>query len=311
VASNVRERFHLVDYMSIAFILVNIAFIVVARNAIENPAPIIGGYALCLLVTITVSVIGGPERYRTSESSLTRVARWLQGLIREAYPLALFAYFFMAVTFFDTAVFKTDLDPFFIDLETSILGSVPAYWLMVKHGSFLLSELLHGAYVLYYASIPGLAVWLYVRNRKALPEYITVSMFLFYATCLTYIFLPVVGGRFDPATKAMTEAYRYGMFTRIMAFIYRISDHAGAAFPSTHAIISIVIALVARRQAKPLAKMLAFNAFLIIVATVYCGYHYVADLVGALVYVAVLYPVALWAYRRYEHPSSRNSNKSV
>jgi len=85
---------------------------------------------------------------------------------------------------------------------------VPGSWLMVRFDSFVLSELLHGAYVLYYLSIPGLALWLYVHDRDALREYMVVTLFLFYVTSVTYIFLPVVGARFDPETKALTEVYR-------------------------------------------------------------------------------------------------------
>jgi hypothetical protein len=289
----------LVDYMTLAFILVNIAFIAAGWNAIDDPLPLAGGYAACLLASIAVIAAGDPPASPLPSSRVGRVVRWTHGLIREAYPMAFLAYFFVAVTFFDTVIFKDDLDPWFMSMETSLFGSVPSSWLMLEYDSLLLSEILHGSYVLYYATIPGLALWLYVKNRKALPEYVAVAMSIFYVTCLSYIVLPVVGGRFDPATKALTEAFRHGPFTRIMAFIYSTSDHAGAAFPSTHAIVSIVIALTARRHAKPIAPALSVNAALILVATIYCGYHYVADLAGALVYVAVLYPAGLKVYKRF------------
>ncbi len=298
VTSKLRGRFRLVDYLTLGFILVNIVFIAATWKAIETPLPILGGYVACFAASLAVIALGGPESRPEPGPQGMRVARWLQGLLREAYPLAFLAYFFVAVTSFDTVLFKNDLDPWFIALETSLLGSVPSSWLMLTFKSFLLSELLHGSYVLYYATIPGFALWLYVKNRRALPEYIAVAMFIFYVTCLGYIVLPVVGGRFDPATKALTEAYMHGPFTRIMAFIYRTSDHAGAAFPSTHVIVSIVIALTAKRHAKPIAATLSVNAALILVATVYCGYHYVADLAGALVYLALFYPLALRLYGR-------------
>jgi hypothetical protein len=299
VTSKLRGKFRLVDCLTLGFILVNIVFIAAAWKAIESPLPLFAGYVACLAASLAVIALGDPGSRPEPGSRGIRVVRWLHGLLREAYPLGLLAYFFVAVTSFDTVIFKNDLDPWFIALESSLFGSVPSSWLMLKFNSPLLSELLHGAYVLYYATIPGLAFWLYVKNRRALPEYIAAVMFLFYVTCLTYIILPVVGGRFDPATKAMTEAYIHGPFTRIMALIYRTSDHAGAAFPSTHVIISMVIALTARRHAKRIAGALVLSAALILVATVYCGYHYVADLAGALVYVGLLYPLALKLYGRW------------
>lgn len=299
VSTRLANRLTLVDRMTIAFICANLLFIAIAWNRIDEPLSIAAGYLACLAVSAAAIVVGGPERYRPPSTKIMAFVRWFQGIARQAYPLLLLSWFFLAVTRFDNAIFTENLDPFFEAMDTAIFGSVPASWLMLRYPSWLLSELLHGAYVLYYVSMPALAFWLYVKNRDGLAEYMTVLLFLFYAACLTYPFLPVVGGRFDPAIKALAEQYRYGPFTRIMAYIYRGTDHAGAAFPSTHATVSLVIALIARRRAKPLAPVLAVNAALILVATVYCGYHYAVDVLAAIAYVAVLYPVALRMHRRY------------
>ncbi len=298
-ASNVKNRLTFVDRMTIAFICANIMFIAIARDRIDRPLSIAAGYLACLAVTAAAIVMGGPERRRPPRTKTMAFIRWAQGLVRQAYPLLLMSYFFLAVTRFDNAIFVQELDPAFAAMDRSIFGSVPASWLMIRYESFLLSELFHGAYVLYYASIPALALWLYARDRDGLSEYIAVTLFLFYAACLTYIFLPVVGGRFDPAIRILAEQNRYGPFTRIMAFIYRGTAHEGAAFPSTHAMVSLAIALLARRRARPLAPFLAVNSGLILAATVYCGYHYVVDVFAALAYVAALYPVALRLHGRY------------
>jgi len=282
-----------VDAMTVLFILANIAFVALARDAIPEPGSIVVGYLICLVVTVVVVASGGTERYRQRSTGCMAFLRWFHGLARQAYPLAFFAFFFVAVTRFDNVIFRNDLDPVFAAIDRALFGSVPSEWLMVRFESYLLSELFHGAYVVYYLSIPGLALWLYVKDRSALPEYMITVTLLFYAACLTYAILPVVGARFDPATRALAEAYRFGPFTRIMAFVYRSSAHLGAAFPSTHVTISLVIALVARRRARPLARLLAVNAGLVMAATIYCGYHYFVDILGALVYVAALYPAAL------------------
>jgi len=304
VSTRLAKRLTLVDCMTIVFISANILFVAIARDRIERPLSIAAGYLACLVVTFVVIVGGGPESYRPPRTKTMAFVRWFQGLARQAYPLLLLSCFFLAVTRFDNAIFTENLDPYFAAMDRAIFGSVPASWLMVRYPSWLLSELLHGAYVLYYASMPALAFWLYVKDRDGLAEYMTAMLFLFYAACLTYIFLPVVGGRFDPSIRALAEQYRFGPFTRIMAFIYRGTAHAGAAFPSTHATVSLVIALVARRRARPLAPFLAANAVLILVATVYCGYHYVVDVVAAITYVAVLYPLALRLHKRFgPHPA--------
>ena len=290
------RRLSPVDVMTVAFIFTNIAFIASARTAIEEPLRLIGGYLGCLAIASAVIAIGGPERYAQPRGGLARALRWFQGLFRRGYPLTLFLYFFVEVTRFDTALFKENLDPFFASLDERLFGFVPSWTLMIEHPSLFLSELLSGAYVLYYASIGVLAIWLYAKDRPAMSEYVFVVMLLVYAACLTYIVLPVVGGRYDPTIRELTETYRYGPFTRLMSFIYRRSAHEGAAFPSTHATVSLVVALFSIRRARPLAPLFCVNAALIFAATIYCGYHYVVDIIAALVYVAALYPAGLGLY---------------
>lgn len=294
-----------VDAMTVAFILTNIAFIASARTAIEEPLRLIGGYLGCLAIASAVIAIGGPERYEQPRGGPARALRWFQGLVRQGYPLPLFLFFFVAVTRFDTALFRDNLDPFFASLDERLFGFVPSWTLMIEHPSLFLSELLSGAYVLYYASIGVLAIWLYVKDRPAMAEYVFVVMLLVYAACLTYIVLPVVGGRYDPTIRELTETYRYGPFTRLMSFIYRRSAHEGAAFPSTHATVSLVVALFSLRRARPLAPLFCVNAALILVATIYCGYHYVVDVLAALVYVAALYPAGLRLYAALRDRESR------
>ncbi len=295
----VNRQLELIDYMTLIFIGINLAYIALLREAIVDPWPLFSGYLACLAFTLLVIAGGEPARYPVPRTSGMMLLRWMQGLVRQAYPLALFIYFFIAVTRFDTALSGIDLDPYFAAMDTFLFGSVPSSWLLFEYPSFLLSELLHGAYVLYYISIPGLAFWLYAKNKNALKEYLVVGMFIFYAACLTYAVLPVVGGRFDPAIRALTETYRYGLFTRIMVFIYRNSAHTGAAFPSTHALMSLVLAIMSIKRSRPLALVFSINAALIMVATVYCGYHYVVDIIAAIMYTAILYPVALRMHQAY------------
>ena len=292
-------RFRLIDCISMAFVCFNIAYVALMHKQISQPALLLRAYLVGLIFMVAIIIFGDPERYEVPGSRLGKAVRWVLGFARETYALALFPFFFEAVTRFDTALLGRNLDPYFAAMDTFLFGFVPSATLMFDYPIFLLSELLHGAYVMYYVSIPGLALWLYIKNRRALPEYIAVTMFIFYIACLTYVVLPVVGGRFDPAVRAMTETYKYGPFTRIMTFIYRASAHEGGAFPSTHAIVSLVIALFSRRTTKPLAVLLGINTVLVFAATIYCGYHYVVDLIAALVYVAVFYPLGRRLYASF------------
>ncbi|MCX6995564.1 MAG: phosphatase PAP2 family protein [Kiritimatiellaeota bacterium] len=98
----------------------------------------------------------------------------------------------------------------------------------------------------------------------------------------------------------MGDAPGGGPFTATMGLIYHCLEVEGAAFPSSHVAIATVILYYTFRYARPAAWVLTPLIVSLMVATVYCRYHYAIDVLAGLATAALLIP--LW---RRINPVSR------
>lgn len=218
-------------------------------------------------------------------------------LLHELYPVLLFAHFFTSGYSYNRIFFGDWQDPFFMKIDKAIFGYLPSMVWGQRFGGFWVSELFHFAYFAYYPMIAGLPIYLYFTNRPALKELIFCLSFSFYLCYFIYSILPVIGGRYLPEAMELTRTYSGGIFTRIMAFIYRNSHHLGGAFPSSHVAIAIVLSLGALRHVRRLGYLFAFISLFLSLATVYCHYHWFIDAImgiltgiGAFFLALTLYP---------------------
>jgi membrane-associated phospholipid phosphatase len=179
-----------------------------------------------------------------------------------------------------------------------------------------LSELLYASYFSYYIMIAGVGIALFLRSRQQFFHYLSVLSFLFYVCYLIYIFLPVIGARalfreVDgyalPAVAqqlAVTDAYpaavQAGVFFQIMKWVYRVFETPGAAFPSSHVAVALCTVFFSFRYLRPIRYPHLAVAVLLCLATVYCRYHYVVDVLAGLVTAAVLVPTGNWLYFKFE-----------
>lgn len=199
--------------------------------------------------------------------------------IRSIYPVFLFGYFFTSSHTFNRILFTSWQDPFFMQIDKAIFGYYPSLSWGVNFAYPAMQELFHFAYFCYYPMILGLPVYLYFKQPKAFRELIFNLTFVFYLCYTIYSVLPVIGGRFIPEAMEITQTYRAGLFTHIMVFIYRTSNHLGGAFPSSHIAITLVLTVAALRYLKRMGYVFAIIAFFLSIATVYCHYHWFIDAV--------------------------------
>ena len=203
--------------------------------------------------------------------------------IRSIYPVLLFGYFFTSSHAFNRILFTSWQDPFFMQIDKAIFGYYPSLVWGIKYNSWALQELFHFAYFCYYPMIAGLPVYLYFKQPKAFKELIFNLTFVFYLCYTIYSVLPVIGGRYLPEAMQITKTYQAGIFTHIMVFIYRTSNHLGGAFPSSHIAITLVLTVAALRFVPRLGIVFAVIAFFLSLATVYCHYHWFIDAVFGVI----------------------------
>lgn len=181
-------------------------------------------------------------------------------------------------------------------LEQWVFGSQLSYRWIREMPNPLLSWLLHGCYLSYYAILYGspLGLWLSGRHDAA-RRTIFVVMVTFYSCYVVFLFFPVAGPRyaFDLVHNAATDVWP----ARVAQWVLDRGDSWGAAFPSSHVAAAVVAAGCALRYWRPLGLALAPLTVGLVVSVVYGQFHYAVDAVAGLV-VAALVLGAEYAYSR-------------
>jgi membrane-associated phospholipid phosphatase len=250
-------------------------------------------------------------------------ARWNQNqslaLLRHFYPVLLYGAFFCETGHLNRFFFPDYLDAHVVQLDQAIFGCQPGIILMQKFPWLALSELLYAAYFSYYLMIGGVGIALFVRDRRNFFHYVSVVSFVFYVCYLIYIFLPVVGPqvfshevagyelpeslqRLAPG-DAYPVAVKAGVFFKLMAWIYRVFESPGAAFPSSHVAVALCTVFFSFRYLRPIRYIHLTMAVPLCLSTMYCHYHYGADVLAGIVTAVLLIPLGNWLYLRFAERS--------
>lgn len=232
----------------------------------------------------------------SAKPKLLKALRFFRGI----YPVVLFTYFYSSLHSVSLIIFPEWLDPWFMDLDSRIWGYLPSQEWGRRYSQPFFQELFHFAYFCYYPMIGGLPLYLYLKNRPAFRELIFNLTFVFYACYVFYSLFPVVGGRFHTESYQLSQSFRGGLFTHIMAFIYNRSSHWGGAFPSSHVAIAVVLTIAALKFTRRWGYVFAVVSVFLSVATVYCHYHWFVDAVAGLFTGILGYFAANWTRHQLE-----------
>ena len=176
---------------------------------------------------------------------------------------------------FDAVVQGWDRALFGTDPARTLAGMLPNVWL---------SEVLHGAYLSYYAIIYGPPLVLYLgRDRDRAGFHETVLAFTVAMTVCFAVFClwPVAGPRYAwPAPEGVPG----GPVRGIVLWVLEGGSSRGTAFPSSHMAIASAMSLSSLRWRPGLGAVVTALSVLLGVGAVYGGFHYAVDMgVGAAV----------------------------
>ncbi len=279
------NKLKLLDKFTIAYIFFNFVILGIGWARIHHPLKNLVVFSIFLLILIF-------SRLYEDKNKILKI-------IADLHPYLFFAFFFEATSSMNLVFFKDYIDPFFQKIDKFIFGYQPTIVWGRKLDNYFWQEWFHFAYFSYYPMIVGVGIWLYSKRKEDFYRFTFLVYFLFYLCYVTYIFLPVIGGRYYDMNMQLTKEYRYGIFTKIMAFIYRNSPHKGGAFPSSHVAVALIVSLYSYRVKKILGSVLIFITFSLAIATVFCHYHYFIDTVFGIFYSILAYWLGLKIYRRY------------
>jgi membrane-associated phospholipid phosphatase len=260
----------------------------------------------------------------------TRPSNRVLDLLRHFYPMLLYPGFYCETGELNHLLVAGFLDSFFIRMEARIFGLQPSLAFMDSLPCPAVSELFYAAYFSYYVMVAGVGLTLFYRNREQFFHYLSVISFLFYVCFLIYIFIPVegppiffrerAGYQLPPdlqplVAPAFPAAVKAGPFCQIMAWIYHAFEAPGAAFPSSHVAVAIGTVCFSFRYLRSIRWLHLVVVILLCLATIYCRYHYVADVVAGGLTAAGLIPLGNRLYFKFRNapepkPPLRESDSS-
>lgn len=284
-----------IDYLTLTYILFSIVYGLLGWRKIHNPLTHIltmGSIGIGILLLIHLS---------------SKISSKLVLTLREWYPILLFGYFFEATTEVNLILFPDYLDIYFIKVEHWLFGFQPTLAWGEVLDTVWWQELLHFAYFCYYLMIIGIPLYFWIKDKNAFSELVFTITFVFYSCYIIYSILPVVGGRFFDEAMSVSQQFRHGPFTRIMALIYQLSPHRGGAFPSSHVAIALVITLISSKYSSLIGWILTPITALLCLGTVFCHYHYFVDMIAGILWALLMLLVAKRFYNHVGYPITETS----
>ena len=229
----------------------------------------VGAGAMVLFYLLAAAFIISLRVMHRPSSVLVRSARIL-------FPLALFSPLYTGTGLICAALPRWAFSAWLERIEAVLFHGQPSMYMAQLFPSLALSETLHAAYVSYYLLVAALPLALVIQRREREAEQVVFVICLcFSICCLCYIWLPVASPFF--IYPAFGPALSNGFFYQLAHGISNRGGVLGGAFPSSHAALTMVNLLLAWRLERRLFWWTLVPSVLLLIATVYCRYHYALD----------------------------------
>jgi len=248
--------------------------------------------ALAILAHIAVLLAMGAVTFVRS------VPAWL----RSWAPLLLLLFLYSEMPAIIAAAGHAGLrDAPVIAWEAALFGGQPATAWARAWPSALFSELVHGAYLLYYPVIFAVPALLYRRGRRN-DYHVAVGILLttFILCFLSYAAFPVAGPRYLWESAAPS-----GPFRQLSVFLLESRSSQGTAFPSSHVAVATTQAVLATVLLGRRGLWCAAIAIGIAMGAVYGGFHYAIDILAGFVLGILVPAVGLPLTRGWRDPQTR------
>ena len=250
--------------------------------------------AVAHVLVVLVAVRAPPLRLLLD--AVSRRAPRASAFLARWYPLLIMPLAYRELQTLNVAVWGgTYFDGAVMAWEQALFGGQPSLSLAQRLPSLLLSEVLHLAYLSYYAIIyaPFLALELTGRHQ-AFRTMLLAVVLGFAVHYLAFIYFPVQGPRYlFPAPGGALTA---GPFYQLAHLVLEAGSSRGAAFPSSHGAIAVIQTIMTVRLigTRP-GVVVGVTTALLCFGAVYGGFHYGVDMIAGVVVGVV---VALMALRR-------------
>ena len=179
--------------------------------------------------------------------------------------------------------------------EAALLKDDLSRTLAPRFHGVALSELFHLAYASYYALIYVPPVLLYLRGRRDDYAATILALAVVYAACFAaYLVFPVDGPRFIAGPASAPD----GPIRSAVLWLLAVGSSRGTAFPSSHVAASVTASICALRYQPRVGVIVTTATALLVVATVYGGFHYGVDALAGLITGALASGIGATLWRR-------------
>jgi len=259
------------------YLVVTAALLATGRGA---PAP---GHAMSLHVVLLATIAAATWAPQSPP--------WMRALV----PLLALPFLYAELpTLIAAAGHRGTFDAAVIQWEARLFGGQPAATWARRIPSIAVSEMLHAAYLLYYAIIFSVPVSLYAAGRiDELSRAVFVLLLTFVACFGIYIVFPVAGPRY---VWSAPIGVPQGPVRSAVLWVLETGSSRGTAFPSSHVAVSVTQSILAVRYLGRVGWLIPVVTAGLGVGAVYGGFHYLIDVVAGAALGAV---IPLLAIRRW------------
>ncbi|MGD8727981.1 MAG: phosphatase PAP2 family protein [Gemmatimonadales bacterium] len=209
--------------------------------------------------------------------------------LRDLYPIVLIALYWLEIGMVRDVFHATTNDALIARIDLLLGGGVhiQEHWMPAMPWVWF-SELMFAVYWVYYPMVFLTPLVLFFAKRRetvAVVFYTTVA----YLVCYTsYAIFPVDGP--SHTMERMAGPHTEGFFYQLVMTGTHSADSMGTAFPSSHVVGAVVMALLAWKFfSRPWGVLFMLGALGVVVSTVYTQGHFAIDSVVGVAYAAVIF----------------------
>ena len=200
-------------------------------------------------------------------------------------------------------------DPTVIRWERALFGGQPALEWAASWSSVVLSELLHSAYLSYYAIIFVVPTLLAVRGRHhEFSEAVFVLLLTFTVCFAAFIVFPVSGPRYIWSARPDVASGPVRHFT---LWILESRSSRGTAFPSSHVAVATTQSLLAIFYFGRRGLLVAIVSALLGIGAIYGGFHYAVDVLAGAAFGLIVGALGLAAVRSVDRSTTDYANANA
>lgn len=280
-------RLRPLEAINLATLFVLSALTLWLSGRLQDPGGILLRYGLMAAGLAVVALL--VRRQESLPESLSVAA--------DFYPIAFIPILYESLGPLIPAARGVARDDLLIAADRALFGLDPTVWLERLVRPWL-TDFLYISYVTYYfiAIILGAVLW--SRDRSTQRRFIFTLTLCYLVSYAGYFLLPALGPRFALAAAQKVTLETTPISVAISGTLDALEHTRLDVFPSGHTMITAAVLLVAFRRARDVFWFLLPVAVCLIFSTVYCRYHYVADVLAGLILALVAVPLGDWIYDR-------------